>query len=147
MYYLNPSTYWIGGILAATLPSVQVVCSESETTLFRSPLGTSCGNYAGSYISDVLQRGYLVDPAATDICGYCAFRDGTEYLSTLNIRPDQQWRDFAIFAIFVVTNWILVYFFIYTVRVRGWSFGLGFIARAVRRVGALMAGLLRSNKA
>ena len=30
-----------------------------------------------------------------------------------------------IFFVFVWTNWLLVYFFIYTVRVRGWSFGMG----------------------
>ena len=33
--------------------------------------------------------------------------------------------DFGIFLTFVITNWLLVYFFIYTVRVRGWSFGFG----------------------
>ncbi len=146
MYYVNPSTYWIGGILAATLPAVQVVCSASETTLFRAPPGTTCAEYAGTYISDVLRRGYLVDPAATDVCGYCAFRDGTEYLTTLNLRPDQQWRDFGIFLLFVLSNWALVYFFIYTVRVRGWSFGLGFVARVLRRAAAGVAGLVRGIK-
>jgi ATP-binding cassette subfamily G (WHITE) protein 2 (SNQ2) len=25
----------------------------------------------------------------------------------------------------VVSNWALVYFFIYTVRIKGWSFGFG----------------------
>lgn len=35
--------------------------------------------------------------------------------------------DFGIFLSFCVSNWALVYFFIYTVRVRGWSFGFGYI--------------------
>ncbi|KAI0395862.1 hypothetical protein F5Y17DRAFT_421741 [Xylariaceae sp. FL0594] len=33
--------------------------------------------------------------------------------------------DFGIFLAFCISNWALVYFFIYTVRIRGWSFGLG----------------------
>lgn len=35
--------------------------------------------------------------------------------------------DFGIFLAFCISNWALVYFFIYTVRVRGWSFGLGYV--------------------
>ena len=31
--------------------------------------------------------------------------------------------DFGIFLAFCISNWALVYFFIYTVRVRGWKFG------------------------
>lgn len=36
-------------------------------------------------------------------------------------------QDFGIFLAFCVSNWMLVYFFIYTVRVRGWNFGFGFV--------------------
>ncbi|KAK7755320.1 ATP-binding cassette transporter snq2 [Diatrype stigma] len=32
-------------------------------------------------------------------------------------------RNLGIFLAFCVSNWALVYFFIYTVRVRGWKFG------------------------
>ena len=35
--------------------------------------------------------------------------------------------DFGIFLAFCISNWMLVYFFIYTVRVRGWGFGLGYV--------------------
>ncbi|KAI7131471.1 hypothetical protein KC352_g31184, partial [Hortaea werneckii] len=31
----------------------------------------------------------------------------------------------GIFLVFVFTNWFLVYFFIWSVRVKGWSFGMG----------------------
>lgn len=48
-------------------------------------------------------------------------------MSTLNIKPHDKWRDFGIFLAFVISNWFLVYFFIYTVRIRGWSFGLGYV--------------------
>jgi len=60
---------------------------------------------------------------------------GDQYLATLNITADEKWRDFGIFFAFVISNWALVYFFIYTVRIKGWSFGFGalfgFLGKAV----------------
>lgn len=48
-------------------------------------------------------------------------------MATLNIKPSDKWRNFGIFLGFCISNWALVYFFIYTVRVKGWSFGFGTI--------------------
>jgi len=81
-------------------------------------------------VTQVLRRGYLTngrDVNPSSGCGYCQFKNGTEYLATLNIKPEEKWRDLGIFVMFVISNWALVYFFIYTVRVRGWSFGLGWV--------------------
>jgi hypothetical protein len=46
--------------------------------------------------------------------------------------------DFGIFLAFCISNWMLVYFFIYTVRVRGWSFGFGRLFGALGKVAALI---------
>ena len=35
--------------------------------------------------------------------------------------------DFGIFLAFCVSNWMLIYFFVYTIRVRGWKFGFGYL--------------------
>lgn len=48
-------------------------------------------------------------------------------MATLNVHDGDKWRCFGIFLAFVIINWLLVYFFIYTVRVRGWSFGMGYL--------------------
>ncbi|ROV95974.1 hypothetical protein VMCG_07971 [Cytospora schulzeri] len=125
MYYLNPSTWWIGGVLAATLSGVQVQCSSAETARFDVPSGQTCGSYAGAFADGA--GGYLVDPDATAACQYCAYRSGDQYLSSLNIAAGDKWRDFGIFLAFVISNWALVYFFVYTVRIRGWSFGFGWL--------------------
>lgn len=125
MYWVNPSTYWIGGVLAAVLKDTTVICTPSEATIFNAPPGQTCGDYAGAWVRDVAGQGYITDPNATGQCGYCQYRSGQEYLATLNISADEKWRDFGIFLVFVCTNWLLVYFFIYTVRVKGWSFGFG----------------------
>lgn len=125
MYYVNPSTYWIGGILSATLAGTPVRCDPSETARFDAPPGQSCSAYAGGFADQA--GGYLLNPDATSGCMYCPYSSGDQYLSTLNLSPDEKWRDFGIFLAFCISNWALVYFFIYTVRVRGWSFGLGYV--------------------
>ncbi|KAF5575236.1 ATPase [Fusarium pseudocircinatum] len=125
MYYANPSTYWIGGILAATLDGTPVECSSEETAKFDAPQGQTCREYAGAFADSV--GGYLLNPNASSACEFCPMTSGNDYLASLNINASDKWRDFGIFLAFCVSNWMLVYFFIYTVRVRGWSFGFGTI--------------------
>lgn len=59
-------------------------------------------------------------------------------MATLNMKPSDKWRDFGIFLAFVVSNWFLVYFFIYTVRIRGWSFGFGYVFGVLGKVADLI---------
>ena len=125
MYWVNPSTWWIGGVLAATLHDIPVECAVSETAHFNVPAGQTCTSYAGAFAQSA--GGYLLNPSATSDCQYCPYSTGDQYLATLNIYADQKWRDFGIFLVFVISNWALVYFFIYTVRIKGWSFGFGWL--------------------
>ncbi|KAL8894542.1 MAG: hypothetical protein Q9192_004232 [Flavoplaca navasiana] len=126
MYYLNPSTYWIGGVMSATLPTVQVQCAPQEAAYFDPPPGQTCVQYAGDFVAQAA-RGYLLNPDATAECGYCPYRTGEEYMATLNVVPSDKWKYLAIFLTFCISNWALVYFFIWTVRVKGWSFGFGYV--------------------
>ncbi|KAF2499776.1 hypothetical protein BU16DRAFT_480695 [Lophium mytilinum] len=132
MYYVNPSTYWIGGVLAATLDGIPISCKPAETARFTPPSGQSCVDYAGTFIAN--SPGYFIDPNATDVCMYCPYSSGNDYLSTLNIKASDKWRDFGIFLAFCMSNWALVYFFIWAVRIKGWSFGFGAVSRGVGKV-------------
>ncbi|KAK3066382.1 ATP-binding cassette transporter snq2 [Teratosphaeriaceae sp. CCFEE 6253] len=123
MYYVNPSTYWISGVLAATLHNIPVECTPQETAHFNAPPGQTCADYAGDFAR--MAGGYLTNPGASADCQYCPYSSGDQYLSSLNIKASDKWRDFGIFLIFVMSNYFLVYFFIYTVRVKGWTFGFG----------------------
>jgi ABC-type multidrug transport system permease subunit len=98
-----------------------VQCAPQEAAYFNPPPGSTCSAYAQDFVTRA--GGYLTNPAATADCGYCQYRSGVEYMKTLNIKPEDKWRDFGIFLGFCISNWALVYFFIYTVRIRGWSFG------------------------
>ncbi|KAJ5936921.1 ABC multidrug transporter atrF [Penicillium verhagenii] len=127
MYYVNPVTWWLRGVLSAVLPSVTIQCAEGETTKFTPPSGMTCGEYAGDYVKNIAGIGYLVDSSSTSECQYCPYSSGAEYMAELNVHADDKWRCFGIFLAFVIINWFLVYFFIYSVRVRGWSFGFGYV--------------------
>ena len=125
MYYVNPSQWWISGVLAAVLHDVPVYCAQDETAKFTPPPGQNCGQYAGAFASAA--GGNLTNPDATDVCQYCALSNGDQYLAELSVSAGDKWRDFGIFLAFVVSNYALVYFFIYTVRIKGWGFGMGYL--------------------
>jgi ATP-binding cassette, subfamily G (WHITE), member 2, SNQ2 len=144
MYYVNPSTYWIGGVLAATLKDIPVRCAESETAGFNPPPGQTCAEYAGDFAARV--GGYLLDPNANQNCMYCAYSSGDQFLASLNIRREDKWRDFGIFLAFCVSNIFLVYFFVYTVRVKGWSFGFGTVFGIAGKAVDWVEGFFRRNK-
>lgn len=124
IYYVNPATYWLQGMLAATVSGVQIKCTEDELTLFNPPPNQTCGSYASDLIRD-MGVGYLTNPDATSACEYCQYATGDEYLATVNVQHSYMWRDFGIFVAFCVSNWALVYLFIYTTRLKGWTFGFG----------------------
>jgi ATP-binding cassette subfamily G (WHITE) protein 2 (SNQ2) len=140
IYYLNPSTYWIGGVLAATLHNQPVQCTDMETAVFNAPPGQTCGAYASDFLTSA--AGYLLNPEATSGCMYCPYSTGDDYLSGLNIKAADKWRDFGIFLAFCCSNWALVYFFVWSVRIKGWSFGFGTVFGAAGN----MVRALKGNK-
>jgi ATP-binding cassette, subfamily G (WHITE), member 2, SNQ2 len=94
----------------------------------------------------MIGQGYLTNPNATTNCGYCQLDSGVDYLRSLNIEPKDKWRDFGIFLGFCISNWALVYFFIYTVRIKGWSFGFGYIFGLSGKVVGAVKGLFKRRK-
>jgi ABC-type multidrug transport system permease subunit len=90
MYWVNPATYWVGGMLAATLDGAPVECAPQETAQFNPPPDQTCWEYAGAFATTA--GGYLVNPNATTVCQYCPYSSGNQYLQTLNIQADQKWR-------------------------------------------------------
>lgn len=129
MYYINPTTWFSRGVLSAVLPPAVVQCSSAEFARFNPPPGSTCGQYADRFVNEVAMTGYLEDPNATSNCGYCPYNNGGEYMQTLNVHNSDKWPAFGILVAFAVANWALVYFFVYTVRIQGWSFGIATVTR------------------
>ena len=88
----------------------------------------------------------MLNPDATSDCQYCPYTTGDQYLATLNISFDNKWRDFGIFLAFCISNWALVYFFIWSVRIKGWSFGFGSIASGSSKAVSKITSLLSRKK-
>jgi ATP-binding cassette, subfamily G (WHITE), member 2, SNQ2 len=143
LYYLNPSTYWIGGVLAATLNNTPVRCTPQEAAYFNPPPGSTCSLYAQEFVDSA--AGYLINPVATKNCGYCQYSSGIDYMRTLNIKPEDKWRYFGIFLAFCISNWALVYFFIYTVRMKRWTFGFGYVLEVSGKTVEVVKGLLKGR--
>ncbi|KAL3480690.1 ABC-2 type transporter-domain-containing protein [Aspergillus californicus] len=138
MYYVNPVTWYLRGTISAIFPSIPISCSSTEATHFNAPSGSSCSDYASNFVSNVAGVGYLMNGAATEDCQYCPYSNGSEYMHTLNVQDGDKWRSFGIFLAFVIVNWALVYFFVYTVRVKRWSFGAGYLFSGLGALGGLV---------
>lgn len=67
-------------------------------------------------------------------------------MSTLNVAPRDKWRYFGIFLAFCISNWALVYFFIYTVRIRGWTFGFANLFGGLGKLLGKFKGLFKGKE-
>lgn len=110
MYYLDPFNYLMGSMLVFSLWDQKVTCGESEYAIFNPPNGSTCASYLSDYLSGIGSRAALANPQATSNCKVCEFRDGTDYLYTVNL-PEYSygWRNAGIVALFVFSSYALVY--------------------------------------
>jgi len=92
IYYLDPFTYLVGGLLGEVLWDVKVKCEPSEYVKFSAPAGQTCGAYMADFLSS--QTGYLLDANATGTCSFCQYSHGADYAKTFNLREKYySWRD------------------------------------------------------
>ncbi|GCB23305.1 multidrug resistance protein CDR2 [Aspergillus awamori] len=102
MYYVSPFTWLASGLLSTGVANAEIECAPNEYVKFLPPSGQSCGSYMASYISS--SGGYLIDPRNTEGCEFCPLSNTNDYLSTVNIRFEDRWRNFGIVLAYVVFN-------------------------------------------
>jgi ATP-binding cassette subfamily G (WHITE) protein 2 (SNQ2) len=108
MYYLDPFTYLIGGLLEPVVWDVQVHCKQDELTTIPLPSGETCGSYMAEFLGSNV--GYIVDPNNSTSCEYCQYTTGADYLRTMNINEKYYgWRDVGITALFCFSTYGLVF--------------------------------------
>ena len=115
MYRCNPFTYLIQAMLSTALANTKVVCATRELLTFDPTLGKTCGEYMKDYIAKA--GGYLVNESATSDCQYCKMATTNAFLSSVNAKYDQRWRNYGIFVAFICINIILTIFFYWLARV------------------------------
>lgn len=110
MYYLNPFNYLIGSMLVFDVWGTEVECRDHEFALFDPPNGTTCGQYLSEYMQGMGSGSRLINADATSGCRVCPYRDGSDYLRTVNLLEySYGWRDAGIVAIFVFSSYAMVY--------------------------------------
>ncbi|KAH9945220.1 pleiotropic drug resistance ABC transporter [Epithele typhae] len=126
MYRLSPYTYLTEALLGQALGHNPIRCSAVELVSVTPPAGQTCAAFMGPWLESA--GGYLAD-TANGACEYCAYATTDAFLGTaFNIFYDLHWRDFGIFAAFVVFNVACIYVFTYFFRVRTGSL-LSFLKR------------------
>ncbi|PYI02739.1 ABC transporter-like protein, partial [Aspergillus sclerotiicarbonarius CBS 121057] len=116
LFWTDPMRYFFGGTISTIMHQVPVQCKPRDYTQFIPPAGQTCSEYAGRFLAS--HAGYLVDPNATDICSYCKYSTGDDYLDTLNFGYRDRWRDWAVFLGFCLTNIVLVFIGTWFLRVK-----------------------------
>ena len=110
LYWMNPFKYLISSMLVFSSWDIQVECKDSELAVF-DPIGNqTCGSYLESYLQNAGTGANLLNPDATTGCQVCQYREGSDWLKTLNIKDYYYgWRDAAICVIFVISSYGLVF--------------------------------------
>ncbi|KAI0137500.1 ABC-2 type transporter-domain-containing protein [Xylariales sp. AK1849] len=110
VYYLNPFNYLMGSMLVFDIWGMEITCTESEFALFDPPNGTTCQQYLADYMSGAGSSSNLINPDDMAGCKVCQYRDGSDYLRTINLQEYYYgWRDAAIVVIFAMSSYALVY--------------------------------------
>lgn len=108
LYWLDPFSYLVGGLLTQLLWDVDVKCSQGEITTIPLPAGSTCGEYMSAFLGE--NAGYVVDPASRAGCEYCPYKTGEEYARTFNLQAEGYgWRDLGITVLFCVSSYAMVF--------------------------------------
>ena len=113
MYYCNPFTYLVQGMLSTGLANTNVVCRGSELVTVVPPLGTSCSDYMLTYINNF--GGYVKDNGGS--CDFCQMSSTNVFLKSINALYSERWRNWGLVICFIVANMALTVVFYYLARV------------------------------
>ncbi|SJX65131.1 probable SNQ2-ABC transporter involved in multidrug resistance [Sporisorium reilianum f. sp. reilianum] len=102
LYWVNPLTYLVSGLVTNELHQLPVRCSQNEFAVFQPPSGETCQAWAATFVNAF--GGYLQNPSATADCQYCQYTDGDQFYATFNMEFSQRGRNIGIMIAFVAFN-------------------------------------------
>ncbi|GES57400.1 ATP-binding cassette transporter [Aspergillus terreus] len=109
LYWLNPFNYVVSGMLTFGIWDAKVTCNADEFAVF-DPTNGTCGEYLADFMRGDGWRINLTNPDATSACKVCQYREGSDFLTTLNINDYYYgWRDAGISVIFAISGYALVF--------------------------------------
>ncbi|KAG8626263.1 hypothetical protein KVT40_005208 [Elsinoe batatas] len=112
LYWMNPFNYLIGAILVFTTWDIEVTCGEDELAIFNPADNQTCGQYLEPYLQNVGIGANLLNPQANSDCRVCQYKQGSDYLKTVNLTEySYGWRNAGIVCLFAVSSYALVFLF------------------------------------
>jgi ABC-type multidrug transport system ATPase subunit/ABC-type multidrug transport system permease subunit len=116
MYPLDPYHYFLEGVVTTVLSPVSVHCKQNELIQINlNPTFATCNDYMQDFFS-FGAPGYIDNPNATDVCGYCPFSNGEQFYSQFDWSNGHRWRNYGILWGYFAFNIGLVILFVYLFR-------------------------------
>ncbi|KAI1097418.1 ATP-binding cassette transporter [Jackrogersella minutella] len=69
-YNVSLLFYFVEGVTTNVMHGLNIGCSNSEISVFRTPENQTCGEYAASFFDSSSSQGYLLDENALGDCAY-----------------------------------------------------------------------------
>ncbi|KDN44914.1 putative SNQ2-ABC transporter [Tilletiaria anomala UBC 951] len=125
MFPLSPFTYLIESLMGNTLAGTPIRCAPYEFSTIVPPAGQTCDQYLGGFSMPLAN---LSNPNAPRIgvgyytqeangCAYCQYREGGDYLSSVNLNAAYRFRDIGILCAYIFFNCLLFFFFFWIFRI------------------------------
>ncbi|GAA5828045.1 hypothetical protein JCM11251_005707 [Rhodosporidiobolus azoricus] len=108
LYYLDPFTWLISGLVTNELEGLDIRCLDREYRTIEPPAGQSCGEYLNPYIGAA--GGYLFDENATSNCQYCQYSQGSDFYEPLGMDFGQRYAYILYFLAYCAFNAALTVF-------------------------------------
>ncbi|KAL7954954.1 ABC-2 type transporter domain-containing protein [Trichoderma compactum] len=119
MWRVSVFTYWVAGIVATELHGRQIICSQSELSIFNPPSGQTCGEYLASFLQQA--PGQLQNPSSTTQCAYCQLSNADQFFAGSQIFWSDIWRNYGIVWGYIVFNIFTAITLYYLFRVKKWN--------------------------
>ncbi|KAK7957645.1 ABC-2 type transporter-domain-containing protein [Apiospora saccharicola] len=122
VYRASPLTYFIDGMVVASLANTRIRCSAVQLLHIDIPRGspatTTCGSYLGPFLR--YAGGYVENPeaTATERCLYCPVDRTNHLLLRFGIHAEQSaWQNVGYMSVYVVFNVLATYLIYWLARV------------------------------
>ena len=122
MYWINPFTYLLGGLVTAVIEDQPVVCKEEDLYFLSPPANETCGSYLSSWASSAQVQ--VLNPSTTENCRLCEYTTGNQYLEGFRLGAGESggiWGNWGIFVLFTFSSFFLVYFVTWATKVHKWK--------------------------
>lgn len=103
-YNVNPIRFVISTLVPNELHGIKVQCSAGELYTFDPPANQTCEQWASPYVA--IHGGQIVNPEATNNCGYCPVATGEEFYAAFGMDFSERGRNIGILIAFTAFNTI-----------------------------------------